>query len=141
LAIFLGPEAYVSPGFYPGKAEHGKVVPTWNYLAVHAYCQAEVFDEPERLLALVTRLTQRHEASREQPWSVSDAPADYIAGMLRSIVGFALPIARLEGKWKLSQNKPAADIAGVRDALAGSAVETEQKLAARMAVPSIPQSR
>jgi transcriptional regulator len=124
LAIFLGPEAYVSPGFYPGKAEHGKVVPTWNYLAVHAYCQAEVFDEPERLLALVTRLTQRHEASREQPWSVSDAPADYIAGMLRSIVGFALPIARLEGKWKLSQNKPAADIAGVRDALAGSAVET-----------------
>jgi transcriptional regulator len=136
LVIFQGPEAYVSPSFYPSKAEHGKVVPTWNYLAVHAYCQAEVFEEPERLLALVSQLADRHEAGRERPWSVSDAPADYIAGMLRAIVGFALPITRLEGKWKLSQNRSAADIAGVRDGLAGSAVETENALADRM-VPGV----
>jgi transcriptional regulator len=139
LVIFQGPEAYVSPSFFPSKAEHGKVVPTWNYLAVHAYCQAEVFEEPERLLALVRQLTERREAGRERPWSVSDAPADYIEGMLRSIVGFALPITRLEGKWKLSQNKPAADIAGVRDALSRSSIETETALAARMD-PLIPRS-
>ncbi len=140
LVIFQGPEAYVSPSFYPSKAEHGKVVPTWNYLAVHAYCQAQVFEDPERLLALVSQLADRHEAGRERPWSVGDAPADYIAGMLRAIVGFALPITRLEGKWKLSQNRSAADIAGVRDGLAGSAVETENALAARM-VPIVPRSR
>ncbi|WP_338479011.1 FMN-binding negative transcriptional regulator [Pseudomonas trivialis] len=120
LVIFAGADAYISPSFYPAKAEHGKVVPTWNYLAVHAYGKAEVFNDAARLLNVVTALTDRHEARREQPWQVSDAPADYIDGMLKAIVGFALPIERLIGKRKLSQNRSPADIAGVREGLAAS---------------------
>ena len=129
LVIFAGAEAYVSPGFYPAKAEHGKAVPTWNYLAVHAYGQAEVFTDAERLLTLVSALTDRHENGRAQPWKVSDAPADYIDGMLKAIVGFALPIQRLQGKRKLSQNRSAADIAGVREGLAASFDVRDQTLA------------
>lgn len=129
LVIFAGAEAYVSPGFYPAKAEHGKVVPTWNYLAVHAYGQAEVFTDAERLLTLVSALTDRHENGRAQPWKVSDAPVDYIDGMPKAIVGFALPIQRLQGKRKLSQNRSAADIAGVREGLAASFDVRDQTLA------------
>jgi transcriptional regulator len=129
MVIFAGADAYVSPGFYPAKAEHGKVVPTWNYVAVHAYGTAEVFSDPDRLLKLVSALTDRHEASRAHPWKVADAPADYIDGMLRAIVGFALPIERLEGKRKLSQNRSAADIAGVREGLAASPDAQDQALA------------
>ena len=129
LVIFAGADAYVSPGFYPSKAEHGKVVPTWNYVAVHAYGSAEVFTDAERLLRLVSALTDRHEAGRAQPWKVADAPADYIDGMLKVIVGFALPIQRLEGKRKLSQNRNSADIAGVRAGLAASPDLHDQALA------------
>jgi transcriptional regulator len=129
LVIFAGAEAYVSPAFYPTKAEHGKVVPTWNYLAVHAYGEAEVFTDAERLLRLVTSLTDRHESTRAHPWKVSDAPTDYIDGMLKAIVGFALPIQRLEGKRKLSQNRSAVDINGVREALAASPDKRDQTLA------------
>ncbi|MBF8160393.1 FMN-binding negative transcriptional regulator [Ectopseudomonas hydrolytica] len=132
LVVFSGADAYVHPGWYVAKAEHGKVVPTWNYIAVHAWGQAEVFDEPERLLELVSRLSERHEQGRPQPWAVSDAPRDYIDSMLRAIVGFALPIRRLEGKWKLSQNRSSNDQAGVRDGLAASANPQERELAARM---------
>ncbi|ROL73635.1 transcriptional regulator [Pseudomonas chlororaphis] len=128
LVIFAGAEAYVSPGFYPSKAEHGKVVPTWNYVAVHAYGNPEVFSDAPRLLALVSGLTDRHEAGRAQPWQVSDAPADYIDGMLKAIVGFALPIQRLEGKRKLSQNRTPADMAGVREGLAASTDPRDQQL-------------
>jgi transcriptional regulator len=113
LAIFQGPDAYVTPSWYATKHENGKVVPTWNYVAIHAYGPIEFFDAPDRLRAIVTRLTERQEAGRAEPWAVSDAPADYIDGMLKGIVGFALPIARLEGKWKMSQNRPAQDRAGV----------------------------
>lgn len=120
LVIFPGADAYVTPSFYPGKAEHHKVVPTWNYQAVHAYGQAEVFTDPEPLRQLVSDLTRRHEAARPAPWSVDDAPQDYIASMLRAIVGFALPVRRLEGKRKLSQNRTAEDQAGVRAGLATS---------------------
>ena len=129
LVIFAGADAYVSPGFYPSKAEHGKVVPTWNYVAVHAYGSADVFTDAERLLRLVSALTDRHEAGRAQPWKVADAPADYIDGMLKAIVGFALPIQRLEGKRKLSQNRNSADIAGVRAGLAASPDLHDQALA------------
>ncbi|KPN88394.1 FMN-binding negative transcriptional regulator [Pseudomonas nunensis] len=129
LVIFAGADAYVSPGFYPAKAEHGKVVPTWNYVAVHAYGVAEVFTDADRLRNLVSALTDRHEADRTQPWKVADAPADYIDGMLRAIVGFALPIERLQGKRKLSQNRSAADIAGVREGLAASPDAQDQALA------------
>ncbi|WP_223450085.1 MULTISPECIES: FMN-binding negative transcriptional regulator [unclassified Pseudomonas] len=129
LVIFAGADAYISPGFYPSKAEHGKVVPTWNYVAVHAYGTAEVFTDADRLLNLVSTLTDRHEAGRAQPWTVADAPADYIDGMLKAIVGFALPIQRLEGKRKLSQNRSTADIAGVRKGLAASPDVHDQALA------------
>lgn len=132
LVIFTGEDAYVSPSFYPSKAEHGKVVPTWNYVAVHAYGQPEVFSDPERLLKVVGGLTERHEAGRPQPWQVTDAPADYLEGMLRAIVGFALPIQRLEGKRKLSQNRSAEDIAGVREGLAASADLRDQQLSRLM---------
>lgn len=132
LVVFSGPDAYVHPGWYPAKAEHGKVVPTWNYIAVHAWGRAEVFDEPERLLQLVSRLSERHEQGRPQPWAVSDAPREYIDTMLRAIGGFALPIRRLEGKWKLSQNRSVSDQAGVRTGLAASASLRDQELAARM---------
>ncbi|HJS85580.1 MAG TPA: FMN-binding negative transcriptional regulator, partial [Acetobacteraceae bacterium] len=113
LAIFHGSDAYVTPSWYETKRQTGKVVPTWNYVAVHAYGPLRFFDDPARLLAIVTRLTERHEAARAAPWAVGDAPADFIAGMLRGIVGFELPITRLEGKRKMSQNRPREDRAGV----------------------------
>lgn len=113
LAIFQGPDAYVTPSWYPTKRTSGKVVPTWNYVAIHASGPITFFDDRQRLLDIVTRLTEREESKRAAPWAVSDAPADFVAGMLRAIVGFALPIARLQGKWKLSQNRPADDQAGV----------------------------
>ena len=129
LVIFAGEQAYVSPSFYPSKADHGKAVPTWNYLAVHAYGTAEVFDDAERLLALVSRLSDRHEAGRPAPWAVSDAPADYVASMLKAIVGFRLPITRLQGKRKLSQNRDAADQAGVRQGLLANSNPQDHALA------------
>jgi transcriptional regulator len=132
LVIFPGADAYVSPSFYPAKAEHGKVVPTWNYVAVHAYGVAQVFNDPQRLLEVVSGLTDKHEAGRVSPWAVADAPADYIDKMLGAIVGFALPIERLEGKRKLSQNRSAADVAGVRNGLAASADAKDQELAQLM---------
>ena len=132
LAVFSGSDAYVHPGWYPGKAEHARVVPTWNYIAVHAWGPVETFDEPARLLELLARLTARHEAGRPRPWSLDAAPAEYIERQLRAIVGFALPIRRLEGQWKLSQNRQAADHAGVREGLAASDNPRDRELAARM---------
>ena len=129
LVIFAGEQAYISPSFYPSKAEHGKAVPTWNYLAVHAYGTAEVFDDAERLLALVSRLSSQHEAGRPAPWAVSDAPDDYIDSMLKAIVGFRLPITRLQGKRKLSQNRDAADQAGVRQGLLANSNPQDHALA------------
>lgn len=132
LLVFPGADAYVSPGFYPSKAENPKVVPTWNYLAVHAYGPAEVIHEAEPLLAIVSRLTDRHEQGRSEPWKVTDAPADYIEGMLRAIVGIRLPIARLQGARKLSQNRSGQDIAGVREGLSASPDQRDNQLAAHM---------
>ncbi|WP_374384550.1 FMN-binding negative transcriptional regulator [Dongia sp.] len=117
LAIFMGPDAYISPSWYAAKAEHGKVVPTWNFVTVHARGPIEFFDDRDRLLPLVTKLTDRHEGKRADPWKVSDAPADFIDGFLKAIVGFRLPIAKIEGKWKLSQNRSEADQRGVVDGL------------------------
>ncbi len=136
LAVFQGPQAYVSPSFYPGKAEHGRVVPTWNYQAVHARGTVEVFDEPERLLPLLERLTNQHEAGRAQPWQVADAPADYLQGMLRAIRGLRLPLDSLQGIAKLSQNRNAADRTGVRQGLAASPVPGDQALAALITSPA-----
>src|SRR4051794_7375679 len=113
LAIFLGPDAYVSPSWYQTKRQTGKVVPTWNYITVHAYGPLEVFDDPTRLQRVVERLTDRQEGGRETPWRVSDAPESFIRAQLKGILGLRLPIARLEGKWKLSQNRSAEDRQGV----------------------------
>jgi transcriptional regulator len=117
LVIFHGPEGYITPSYYAAKREHGKVVPTWNYAAIHAYGRLSFFDDQERLLNVVTRLTAKHEAPRAAQWAVSDAPPDFVQTMLRGIVGLALPISRLEGKVKMSQNRPASDIPGVIDGL------------------------
>ncbi|MGE7990263.1 FMN-binding negative transcriptional regulator [Pseudomonas sp. NPDC089554] len=135
LLVFPGADAYVSPGFYPSKAHNPKVVPTWNYVSVHAYGPVEVIHDAPRLLDIVSRLSDRHEQARERPWSVSDAPADYIDGMLRAIVGIRLPIARLQGARKLSQNRSAEDIAGVREGLATSSDYLDNQLAAHMRQP------
>ena len=117
LAIFLGPNTYISPALYATKRRTGKVVPTWNYVAVHAYGPVKFYDDPDRLLQLVTRLTDTHEAERPDRWRVTDAPAEYTRSMLNAIVGFELPIARLEGKWKMSQNRPADDVPGIVEGL------------------------
>jgi transcriptional regulator len=117
LAIFLGPDAYVSPSWYATKQTTGKVVPTWNYVAIHAYGPVRFFDDADRLLALVTKLTETHEGRRAAPWAVTDAPEDYIRGQLKHIIGFEIPMVRLEGKWKMSQNRPAVDRAGVVEGL------------------------
>lgn len=129
VAVFMGPDAYITPAWYQTKQETGKVVPTWNYVTVHAHGPAEFFDDPDRLLVVVQRLTRLHEAGRSTPWEVSDAPADYIAAQLRGIVGLRLPITRLEGKRKMSQNRSAADREGVARGLAESP-RPEERLAA-----------
>lgn len=113
LVIADGPDAYVSPGWYASKAEHGRVVPTWNYATVHAYGTLTCHDDPEWIDAVVRRLTDRHEAGRDHPWSVDDAPAQFHAGQLRAIVGVEVTITRVEAKVKMSQNRPDADIDGV----------------------------
>ncbi len=112
LAIFVGPNGYVSPQWYASKREHGRVVPTWNYVAVHAYGPVKFSEDRDLLLDIVTRLTEKHEKSFELPWKVSDAPADYVEGMLKAIVAFEMPITRMEASWKLSQNKTDADRSG-----------------------------
>ncbi|MBC3434281.1 FMN-binding negative transcriptional regulator [Pseudomonas sp. BW16M2] len=132
LLVFPGADAYVSPSYYPSKADNPKVVPTWNYLAVHAYGPVEVIHNAKSLLDIVTRLTDRHEQGRSEPWTVSDAPGDYLDGMLRAIVGIRLPISRLQGARKLSQNRSAQDIAGVREGLGASNDHLDNQLAAHM---------
>jgi transcriptional regulator len=113
LAIVRGPDAYITPGWYAAKAEHGRVVPTWNYVTAHVYGRLVVHDDPVWTEDLVRRLTGKHEAYRDHPWSVDDAPRAFIEGQLRAIVGIELEITRIEAKAKLSQNRPAADVEGV----------------------------
>jgi transcriptional regulator len=112
VAVFQGPQAYISPSWYPSKREHGKVVPTFNYAVVHAHGTPRAIEAPDEVLAIVTRLTQMHEAGHAVPWSVNDAPPDYIEQMLKAIVGIELPVERLVGKWKASQNRSAPDRLG-----------------------------
>ena len=130
MALFPGPDAYVSPSWYASKQEHGKVVPTWNYVAVHAYGPAEFFDDADRLLDVVTRLTAMHEGDRAKPWAVADAPEAFIRSQLKGIVGLRMPITRLDGKRKMSQNRSAADRAGVAAGLAASDRAADHAVAA-----------
>jgi transcriptional regulator len=122
LMIFQGPDGYITPNWYPSKAQNGKVVPTWNYAAVHAYGRPEVMKEADWLLRHVTELTAQQEQrqpkpSLVKPWAVSDAPEAYVNAMLRGIVGFRFAITRLEGKWKMSQNREPQDREGVVEGL------------------------
>lgn len=135
IVAFHGPQAYVSPNAYPSKHAHGKAVPTWNYVVVQAHGTPRAIEDKAALLQIVTRLTQAHESGQALPWKVSDAPADYIDAMLAAIVGIEMPIERLAGKWKVSQNRPAADRLGVAAAL--SLRGDEQALAmARLVEPT-----
>lgn len=119
LALFQGPEAYVTPSWYSSKRETGKVVPTWNYVMVEARGRAAAVEDPVWLRAQVEALTAAMEAPRPEPWAVADAPERFVASQLRGIVGIELPIAAIAGKWKLSQNRPAADRRGVAEGFAG----------------------
>lgn len=118
IVAFTGPQAYVSPNWYPSKHAHGKAVPTWNYAVVQAHGVPRAIEDRSVILQIVTRLTQTHEAAQALPWQVSDAPADYIESMLAAIVGIEIPIERLVGKWKISQNRAPADMQGVAAGLA-----------------------
>jgi len=137
LAIFQGLDAYITPSWYETKRRTGKVVPTWNYETVHAYGPISFFNDPERLRAIVTRLTDRQEAARAQPWAVTDAPEDFVQMMLKGITGFVIPITRLEGKRKLSQNRPAEDVAGV---VAGLNADSRPDMAREVARANLPRA-
>jgi len=128
LVIFSGPEAYVSPNFYPSKAEHGRAVPTWNYEAVHVHGQARFIREADWLRDNVTALSERFEAGHAVPWTVADAPADYVERLLRGIVGVEIAIERIEAKRKLSQNRP-QDMAAVIEGLSASERLSDRALA------------
>jgi transcriptional regulator len=139
LMIFQGAEGYITPNWYPTKAQTGKAVPTWNYAMVHAYGQPKVMKEKDWLLRHVTELSAQQERSEPQPWAVSDAPESYIDVMLRGIVGFRFEITRLEGKWKMSQNREMQDRLGVVEGLKARASGDDFEIAetvSRKATPS-----
>ena len=138
LVIFTGPDAYITPNWYPEKTTHGRVVPTWNYVAVHAYGVLQLIDDPEWLLPHLHRLTNRSEASRVAPadgapWRVTDAPQDYIAQQMKAIVGVEIRVTRLEGKWKMSQNRSAESIDGVIAGLSASPDAIDREVSAIVA--------
>jgi len=138
LMIFQGPESYVTPNWYPSKALHGKTVPTWNYAVVHAYGRPAVMEDPDWKRRHVSELTAQQERGEAQPWAVTDAPESYVQAMLRGIVGFRFAIERLEGKWKMSQNREIPDRAGVVQGLRqrGEGEDAEvAKLVSRHLVP------
>ncbi len=133
LMIFQGPESYVTPNWYPSKAEHGKVVPTWNYAVVHAYGRPEVMQDEDWLRRHVGELTAQQERDEARPWALSDAPDRYIEVMLRGIVGFRFAITQLEGKWKMSQNRELPDRAGVVEGLRARAAGDDLEVAGLVA--------
>jgi transcriptional regulator len=139
LMIFQGPEGYITPNWYPSKADHGKVVPTWNYAVVHAYGRPEVMEDQNWLRRHVTELTAQQEISEVKPWALSDAPESYIEVMLRGIIGFRFAFTRLEGKWKMSQNRSATDRNGIVKGLGARRQDGDldvAELVLRQAAPS-----
>ena len=126
LVVFQGPQGYVTPDWYASKREHGRVVPTWNYATVHVWGRARVIQDADWLRRQIADLTALRETPRAAPWAVDDAPAPFVAAQMRAIVGIEIPIARIEGKWKMSQNRPEADRAGV---IAGMRADGEAALA------------
>jgi transcriptional regulator len=129
LVQFNGPQAYISPSYYPSKAEHGKAVPTWNYVLVQAHGRLRAVDDATATHRLVSELTGRHEGGRAAPWAVDDAPPDYIAQMVRAVVGIEISVTALVGKWKLSQNRSAADRDGVVEGLADETLASARAVA------------
>lgn len=130
VVMFQGPQAYITPGWYPGKAEHGKVVPTWNYVVAHAHGVARAVEDRDWVFDMLRRLTETHEAPRSVPWSVSDAPAPFMERMMRAIVGIEIPIDRLEGKLKASQDEEMPDRLGTVRGLREQACDTARAMAA-----------
>jgi transcriptional regulator len=135
LAIFTGHQHYITPTWYPGTKEHGKEVPTWNYVVVHAYGLLKVIQDEHWLLTNVEKLTNIHEAASPSPWKVSDAPQNFIKSQLKGIVGLELPVQRLEGKWKVSQNRTEQERKGVVDGLA--TLNTPESLAMKVLVEEV----
>ena len=133
LAIFSGPDAYISPGWYETKRQTGRVVPTWNYVTIQVRGRISFQEEPQHLLDIVRRLTELHETGRDAPWAVSDAPEDFIASQLRAIVGLRLEITEITGKWKMSQNRSEADRAGVVEGLRAEGAPGADAVAERVA--------
>jgi transcriptional regulator len=125
MAIFQGADAYISPSWYPGKQEHGKVVPTWNYAVVHARAKLRVIDDADWLQVHLTNLTATHEAAFSQPWAVSDAPGDFIERLVGNLIGIELSISTLSGKWKVSQNQSVANRDGVMQGLQARGTEND----------------
>ncbi len=133
LVVFSGINAYVTPSWYAAKAEHGKVVPTWNYEAVHVTGIITFIEDRDILMRHLDLLTDAHEAERAHPWAMSDAPAAFIEQLARAVIGVEIAIETLEGKWKLSQNRPDGDIDGVIDGLRASTSPSDQRMAAHIA--------
>ena len=129
LAIFHGPHTYISPSWYPTAQENRKAVPTWNYVVVHAHGAIRIIDDATWVRAQLERLVIRFESSRSNPWRVSDIPADYVETMVRGVVGFEVPVARLIGKWKVSQNRPAGDVHGIVDGLHAAGTDADLDVA------------
>ncbi len=129
LLIFQGPQGYVTPNWYPSKGDTGKVVPTWNYVAIHAYGTATPFEDVASLRAHLGALTNRFERGSAVAWKIDDAPADYIDGLCRAIIGLEIRLTRIEGKWKLSQNRPLDDRLGVIDGLRAEGGDASLKMA------------
>ncbi len=129
LAIFEGPHHYISPNWYPSKAVDGRVVPTWNYAVVHAYGSLRVFDGREQVLGIIRDLTDAHEATLPSPWKLDEAPGEFIEAMLNAIVGVEIQVTRLEGKWKVSQNRPEADRRGTAQELRALGTPESEEMA------------
>lgn len=136
LVVFQGPQAYISPNWYPTKKESERVVPTYNYMVVHAYGRLRAIEDKKWIRSALERLTDHHERGMAQPWKVSDAPADFVEKLLDAIVGIEIPISRLIGKWKVSQNQPAINRAGVELGLRATGGEQELAMAQAVAVAS-----
>jgi transcriptional regulator len=137
LVVFSGPHAYISPSWYPSKAENHRSVPTWNYATVHVWGKPQLHEDAAWLRRQIDDLTQAHESGRPQPWKVSDAPPDFVAAQLQAIVGIEIAITRLEAKWKMSQNRTAADRAGVVAGLQAEGTPAAANVAELVARPSL----
>jgi len=139
MAVFHGPDAYISPSWYASKKESGKVVPTWNYVVAHAYGYVRIVDDRDWLRAQIESLTTQHEAQQQEPWAVADAPSEYIEKLLGAIVGIEIVITRLLGKWKLSQNQPHGNQTGVIAGLRAAGTSSAFEVADLVAVAAAPK--